>query len=88
MISRGVPQGSVLGPWLWNLVYDPILSTPVPLTVRSQCYADDLVLYVYASSPTTMTMAMNKALASITQWLSDHHLEMAAKGYAILYPGI
>ncbi len=35
------------------------------------------MLYAYGSTPATVTSAMNVALASVTQWLNDHHLKMA-----------
>lgn len=43
-VGCGVPQGSVLGPLMWNLVYDEVLRTPLPLGCSMLCYADDTVL--------------------------------------------
>lgn len=40
-ISCGVPQGSVLGPLLWDLTYDQVLRVPLPMDCRVICYADD-----------------------------------------------
>lgn len=45
----GVPQGSVLGPLLWNIAYDAVLRADLPDGVSTVCYADDtLVLAVGA----------------------------------------
>ncbi|XP_053989808.1 uncharacterized protein LOC128882247, partial [Hylaeus volcanicus] len=42
--SRGVPQGSVLGPLLWNFGYDSVLRGLLPPGVFVVCYADDTLI--------------------------------------------
>ncbi|XP_050561732.1 uncharacterized protein LOC118274342 [Spodoptera frugiperda] len=43
-ITCGVPQGSVLGPLLWNLAYDAVLRVDLPAGVHIVCYADDTLV--------------------------------------------
>ncbi|CAK9813933.1 Putative 115 kDa protein in type-1 retrotransposable element R1DM [Anthophora plagiata] len=43
-VHCGVPQGSVLGPLLWDLAYDVVLRTALPLGVSVTCYADDTLV--------------------------------------------
>ncbi|CAK9834557.1 Putative 115 kDa protein in type-1 retrotransposable element R1DM [Anthophora retusa] len=46
-INRGVPQGSVLGPLLWNIVYNRILNWNEGIEDKMIiCYADDTLMLV------------------------------------------
>lgn len=43
---RGTPEGSVLGPTLWNLGYDSVLRAALPHGTSVICYADDTLVLV------------------------------------------
>lgn len=43
-MTRGVPQGSALGPTLWNIGYDWVLRGTLPDGVSVTCYADDTLV--------------------------------------------
>lgn len=49
-MSCGVPQGSVLGPDLWNLMYDNLLRTEMPNGVELIAFADDVAVVSTASA--------------------------------------
>jgi len=44
MMERGVPQGSVLGPLLWNIGYNWVLRGALPPGLGLTCYADDTLI--------------------------------------------
>jgi hypothetical protein len=48
--DHGVPQRSVLGPLLWDLVYDAVLRMPMPPDSALTCYADDMLVLVWGSA--------------------------------------
>lgn len=46
LVSCGIPQGSVLGPFLWNLTYDVVLQTKLPFEAKIIGYTDDTIIVV------------------------------------------
>ena len=47
-VVRGVLQGSVLGPILWDLAYDGVLRSRLGTGVSTTCYADDTLVLTTA----------------------------------------
>ena len=76
-ISGGVPQGSVLGPLLWNVLYDGLLRQILPDGVTMVAYADDVALVVVAKSITEVQYLGDDAIEIVSNWLNDHGLRLA-----------
>jgi len=50
IVSMGVPQGSVIGPYLWNVTYDRVLRVDKLAGTEVICYADDTLVIAVADS--------------------------------------
>ena len=84
-VSAGVPQGSILGPLLWNLMYDGLLNLNLPDGSKLVGYADDVALLVDQPTTPLIEIVTNDCLGRINTWLRSKNLELAAsKTEAIL----
>lgn len=84
-MSCGVPQGSVLGPDLWNLMYDDLLRTEMPNGVELIAFADDVAVVSTASAAYLLEESLELAFNKINSWMVAHGLNLAAnKTVAIL----
>lgn len=66
--TMGCPQGSVLGPTLWNLLIDDTLRLPTPVGVTLVAYADDVTVVIEASSRATIERHAQSTLESVLAW--------------------
>lgn len=78
-VERGVPQGSVLGPLLWNIVYDSVLRMTTPADCEIIYYADD-TLIIAGGKCLEIAMNTTEILANtITRKIEWMGLQVAAE---------
>lgn len=75
----GVPQGSVLGPDLWNLLYDDLAKIALPPDVEMIVFADDMAVFSTSSVPFVIEERLEKAYDDIKNWMWNHGLSLAAE---------
>ncbi|KAI8126689.1 putative 115 kDa protein in type-1 retrotransposable element R1DM [Lucilia cuprina] len=78
-ITAGVPQGSVLGPLLWNIMYDGLLNLKFPKEAHIIGYADDVALVISHTLPRALEIIANDSLNRCDRWLYEHGLKLAAE---------
>ena len=76
-ITCGIPQGSNLGPLLWNILYNPILKLQLPGGVKTIGYADDLALLVQSRTPQELKRITETCAERIVNWMESQDLEIA-----------
>jgi len=76
-VTCGVPQGSVLGPYLWNVLYDEVLETDLPEGVQLVAFADDLAILVTEKTREAVEKLANLALEIIIRRIRRIGVEIA-----------
>lgn len=84
-IFAGVPQGSVVGPLLWNLIYDDLLARfNNRVNLRAIAFADDLAILVGLRKKESVEVNLNLHMKTILNWCENSGLQIAKEKTEII----
>lgn len=83
--TAGVPQGSVLGPTLWNLLYNGVLELKLPDGTSTVGYADDLTVILTGKKASEIEIKTQEALGIIHEWMVNNKLTLETTKTEIMH---
>lgn len=78
-ITAGAAQGSILGPDLWNILYDGILRMEMPENTFLVAYADDIAAVITARDTDDAQRRLHQVMRRVYSWMEDHGLMLATE---------
>jgi len=71
-VSRGCPQGSCLGPGMWNIFYNSLLNLTFTSGTKIIAFADDLMILTSGKSVSEVENTANIELQKISKWAKEN----------------
>ncbi|KAL9956344.1 hypothetical protein ACROYT_G037809 [Oculina patagonica] len=84
-VSRGVPQGSILGPLLFNIFMNDMIYAIRECKLLS--YADDTKIYHSHASPGAVELAVNQDLENAATWFKENGMKANPDKYQAIVLG-
>ena len=85
-VQRGCPQGGILSPLVWNLVFESFIELYNSSPAQCRCFADDGALSVHGIDPNTLVNIMQQELNKAFKWGEKEGLIFVpSKAKAILF---
>lgn len=75
-VTCGVPQGSILGPAMWNAFYDGLLEIQMPSGAQLVAFTDDVAVVGMARTSERMSAIINPATEAIGNWMRFNGLRL------------
>lgn len=85
-LAAGVPQGLVLGPTLWNFLYNGLLRLPTPNGIQLVAYADDIAIVARGAVTYIVGELIEETAETVIDWLSAIGIELALEKTELLIP--
>ena len=76
-MTCGAPQGSQVGPLVWNVMYDDFLRMDLPAGTSIIGFADDALVVCAADDVRILELRINESLWLTKRWLDSRCLKMA-----------
>jgi len=78
-VSKGCPQGSCLGPGMWNIFYNSLLKLKITSSTKIIAFADDLLLLTRGETVSEIENIANLELTKISTWARENKFRFNEK---------
>ena len=75
-MTSGAPQGSLVDPRVWNVMYDDFLRMDLPAGTTIIGFADDALVVCAADDVRILELMINESLWRAKRWLDSRCLKM------------